>query len=77
MKVKATRLSVSGTHVRTKEKLEYELETESITEIFDDVRSLWKEGCHLIKVEVSETESLVFDCAPGCRNVFGKIHKAL
>jgi hypothetical protein len=76
MKVKATKLAVT-TKVKQKETLEYELETESITEIFDDVRSLWKEGYHLIKVEISETESLVFDCAPGSRNVFGKIHKAL
>ena len=74
MKIIATKLAVTTT-VKTVEKKEYEIDTTSITQIFDEVRLLWKEGFHIIKVQINESDNLVFDCAEGGRNVFGRISK--
>jgi len=76
MKIKASRMVSKDIWGNIESEItEYDLDTDSITEIFDEVRSLWKMGYYIIEVRMNEDERLVFDIAPGGRNVFGKINK--
>jgi hypothetical protein len=57
---------------------EYELESDSIYDIFREIKILCNDGCRMIHVQVGKDDSFVFDSACGnCKNIFGKISKEL
>ena len=74
IKISASKLAVTTT-VKTIDKKEYEMVGMTIEQLFDEVRFLWKEGFHIIRVSKGDDYFIFDSTSNGGGNIFGKLKK--
>jgi len=66
IRIHATKMSKTA-----KEEVDYILESDSIHDIFDEVRKLWSEGFYVVAAHINEEERLLFDICG--KKIYGRL----